>query len=462
MNVPGHVHFMGMGGIGMSAIAQVLMASGTVVSGCDLRASELTDRMRARGAVFFERHSPEHMRDVTLLVYSSAVPADHPELVEAQRRGIETIKRAEMLARLFNGRRSIAVAGTHGKTTTSTLIGFLLERAGYDPTLLLGGESVDLGSNARLGAGDLVVAEADEFDGSFLRLKPYLAVLTNIEADHLDFYGSYDRLFAAFIRFLASVSPEGRIVACLDDPAVASAVGQRDIRAIIDRYGLHPDAAWRAIDVELVGATSSFRAEHNGVSLGTFEILLPGLHNVRNALAAIATVVPMGVDQATLREGLAVFRGAKRRFEIKGELGGVLVIDDYGHHPTEVAATLAAARGRLSGRRIVCVFQPHTYSRTKNLLDEFAACFHDADELVVTEIYAAREKDTLGVSSADLVSRVKQPAASLIPSLEEAANYLSAQLGPGDVLVTMGAGDVYRVGEMVLARLKGRGKSSNA
>lgn len=453
MRVPGHVHFMGIGGIGVSALARILLAGGTSVSGCDLRSTPLTEALAREGATTLEGHSPEHLRDTTLFVYTSAVPADHPELVEARRRGIETIKRAEMLARLAHGRKSIAVAGTHGKTTTSTLIGYLLERAGLDPTLLLGGESVDLGSNARLGASDLVVAEADEYDGSFLRLEPYWAILTNVEADHLDFYGSLDHLFDAFCQFLASVPPEGRIVACIDDAGVEQALRYEGIRASIATYGLRPEASWRATNVQLEGPHSSFEVLHDGVSLGEFQMGLPGLHMVRNALAAIATALPLGVELPLVQSALASFRGARRRFEVKGEFGGVLVIDDYAHHPTEIAATLSAAKSRLVGRRIVCVFQPHTYSRTRNLLHEFAACFGDADELVVTEIYAAREKDTLGVSSFDLVSLIERPPVTLVATLDDAADYLMRLLQPGDALITMGAGDVFRVGEMVAARL---------
>lgn len=440
----------------MSAIARVLLAGGTSISGCDQRSTPLTEALAREGAIALEGHSPDHLRNTTLFVYSSAVPVDHPELVEARKRGIETIKRAEMLARLVNGRKGIAVAGTHGKTTTSTLIGYLLERAGLDPTLLLGGESIDLGSNARLGSSDLVVAEADEYDGSFLRLAPYWAILTNVEADHLDFYGSFDRLFDAFCQFLASVPSDGRIVACVDDPGVEKVLKHQGIRASIATYGLRSDATWRAENVQLEGPYSRFEAIHDGISLGEFRIGLPGAHMVRNALAAIATAVSLGVESALVRSALADFRGARRRFEVKGEFDGILVVDDYGHHPTEVAATLAAARSRLVGRRIVCVFQPHTYSRTKNLLNEFAVCFEDADELVLTEIYAARERDTLGISSTDLAARIERPRTTLVASLEDAADHLMGMLRPGDALITMGAGDVYRVGDMVAAKLSGR------
>ncbi|MFQ6058905.1 MAG: UDP-N-acetylmuramate--L-alanine ligase [Anaerolineae bacterium] len=449
-----HVHFVGMGGIGMSGLARVLLERGHRVSGSDLKLSALTDKLAALGATVYEGHRSEQVAGAELVVISSAVPLDNPEVVEARRRGIPVLKRAEMLGRLMAEKYSIAVAGTHGKTTTSAMIALILERAGLDPTVLVGGELMDLGTNAKLGQGEYLVAEADEFDGSFLKAVPRLAVVTNIEADHLDYYGSLEAIVEAFGQFIALVPPDGYVVLCQDDPKVRDLGGTE---GTVVTYGLGQGAEWRATDLRLNGRGGyDFVVWHGEAQLGPFSLGVPGRHNVTNALAAIVVAWLLGLDVDQVRGTLARYRGTRRRFEVKGVVRGVTVVDDYAHHPTEIRATLAAARERYPGQALWVVFQPHTYSRTRFLLDDFARAFDQADHLVVTAIYAAREHDDLGISSADLVARMSHPHVRHIADLREAATYLAHRIRPGDVLLTLGAGDVWRVGEEVLAILRER------
>ena len=451
------IHFVGIGGIGMSAIAEVLLEEGYTVSGSDLRLSPITDNLARKGAKIFQGHAAENIGEAGLVVISSAVPSDNAEVLEAKRRGLPVIKRAEMLGRLMADRFGIAIAGTHGKTTTSSLIALILEWAGLEPTILVGGEMIDLGTNAKLGKGRYLVAEADEFDGSFLQLNPRMAIVTNIEPDHLDTYGSFEALIAAFHQFMASVPEQGYIVACSDDPRIRSLLKTPLKAQNISSYGFGPNAEWRATNLKpnAQGGTD-FVVERQGERMGYYSIRLPGEHNVANALAAIAASSLLGIEEAKVRQTLASFRGARRRFEIKGEIGGITVVDDYAHHPTEIMATLKAARARFGSRRIICVFQPHTYSRTKFLFREFTTAFGDVDEVVITDIYAAREKDTLGISAADLATAICHPVVRYIGDLSEVAESELERLQPGDVLMTVGAGDVDRVGNLVLEGLAQR------
>jgi len=451
------IHFVGIGGIGMSAIAEVLLEEGYTISGSDLRLSPITDNLARKGAKIFQGHAAENIGEAGLVVISSAVPLDNAEVLEAKRRGLPVIKRAEMLGRLMADRFGIAIAGTHGKTTTSSLIALILEQAGLEPTILVGGEMLDLGTNAKLGKGRYLVAEADEFDGSFLQLKPQMAVVTNIEPDHLDTYGSFEALIDAFHQFMASVPEQGYIVACSDDARIRGVLETNLKAKTISGYGISTQAEWQAVALKpnAQGGTD-FTVERKGERIGRFSIRLPGEHNVANALAAIAASFLLGIEETKVRQTLASFRGARRRFEIKGEVGGITVVDDYAHHPTEIIATLKAARTRFGKRRIICVFQPHTYSRTKFLFKEFTTAFGDADEVVITDIYAAREKDTLGISAADLATAICHPIVRYIGDLTEAAESEGERLQPGDVLMTVGAGDVDKVSDLVLKGLAQR------
>ena len=468
------VHFVGVGGIGMSGLAKVMLEQGCEVSGSDLHPNTLTQRLAEMGARIYGGHDAANVNEADLVVISSAVPADNVELAEAGRRELRVIKRAEMLARLCEGRRLVAVAGTHGKTTTSAMIAWALLEAGLDPTLLVGGELLDLGTNARLGRGQHLVAEADEFDGSFLSLHPFVAVLTNIEPDHLDYYGTVEALGEAFARFLAQVSPQGHIVACSDDlrlrallelrrhsegsNASLGAAGSPHLAnqptPQVVAYSLHERTAdWRAADVRLKSDGSEFTLMHLGKPLGRCRLGLPGRHNVANALGAIAAADVLGVTPERAMEALARFSGTRRRFEVRGEAGGVTVVEDYAHHPTEIAATLAAARQRFPCRRLVAVFQPHTFSRTRLLFDEFARCFAEADEATITDIYAAREQNVWGSSSAELAQAIKRPPARYIADMHAAAAYLAESLRPGDVLLVLGAGDINEIVDEVLKGL---------
>jgi UDP-N-acetylmuramate--alanine ligase len=447
-----HVHLVGIGGAGLSAIATVLLEQGYTISGSDLRASPVTERLARLGATVHVGHDAANLGNADLVVISSAVPGGNPEVDEAQRRGIPVIKRAEWLGGMMAGRRGVAVAGTHGKTTTTAMIALILRDAGLAPTFIVGGDIPQLGTNAAAGLGDVFVIEADEYDHTFLGLRPEIAVVTVVEWDHPDCYPTPEAMVEAFRQFVQLVPHHGLVIACGDDPGVANVLatdgpGQAPLR----RYGLNDGNDWRAVEVRPnAHGGYDFEVQVRCTSIGTVSLAVPGMHNVKNSLAALSVAdrldVPFGRAAATL----AGFTGVGRRFEVKGEAGGILVIDDYAHHPTEIRATLAAARTRYPGRPIWAVFQPHTFSRTRALLDDFAAAFGDADHVVILDIFPARETDDGSVNSRDIVARMRHPDARLIGPLEEAAGYLAGRLRPGDVLITLGAGDGYRVGERIL------------
>lgn len=447
------IHLIGIGGIGLSAIAKVLLEEGHSVSGSDLKLSPITDALADLGATIYQGHRAENVGDADLVVVSSAIPADNPEAAAARAKGVPVVKRDWMLGRMMEGRFGIAVAGSHGKTTITAMIALVLTEAGLDPTFIVGGIMENLGTNARAGRGEHFVVEADEYDHTFLGLKPSIAVVTNIEMDHPDCYPRLDDLVEAFREFVNLVPAEGCIIGCGDDERVR---GMLEAGRIIT-YGLGESVDWRAVDIRPnEGGGSDFVALHEGQPVGEFALRIPGLHNVQNSLAVLAVAHQVGLHLAGVGKTLRSFRGVQRRFEVKGEVGGkardgIVVIDDYAHHPTQIRTTLRAARERYPERTIWAVFQPHTYSRTRALLGEFAASFADADHVVVTDIYAAREFDDLGVSAADIVARMKHPDARYIPGLDEAAGHLLAHLEPGNVLLTLGAGDGYKVGEDVLA-----------
>ncbi len=447
------LHFVGIGGIGMSGIAELLMNLGYRVTGSDARRSDTVDRLERMGARVWIGHAADHVpAEVHVVVFSSAVPPENPEIVEAHRRKIPVIPRAEMLAELMRMKYGIAIAGTHGKTTTTSMVATVLAAAGWDPTAVVGGKLNSLGSNATLGTGDFLVAEADESDGSFLKLSPTVAVVTNIDPEHLDYYSGIGQIKETFLHFINKVPFYGFAVLCLDHPNVQELIPS--VEKTFVTYGFSPQADYRAEGVIPEGMASRFRAIRRGEDLGEIRIGVPGRHNVSNALAAAATALELGIPFPKVREGLADYRGVQRRFQVKGERGGVTVVDDYGHHPVEVRATLAAAREVWPGRRLVVAFQPHRYSRTHALFREFVSSFHDADRLYVLEVYPAGEEPIPGATGERLCEAVRDHghrAAAFAGPAAQALPRIAPGLRPGDVLLTLGAGDVWKLGEELLA-----------
>lgn len=449
-----HVHFVGIGGIGMSGIAQVLMEQGYTVSGSDLRRSEQTVRLERMGARIGCGHRAEYVGDADLVVYSSAVKSSNPERMEAVRRGIPVRKRAEVLGDLTRMGTSIGVAGTHGKTTTTGMIGWILTEARMDPTILAGGNLRGMESNARFGRGGTIVVEADEFDRSFLALFPTIAVITTLEAEHLDCYKDIEDLKAAFVEYAHRVPFYGAVVVCSDEEYI------RDILPGIERpviaYGVHADVDLRAEDVQFEEHFSSFEVVREGERLGTVRLQVPGLHNVKNALAAIAAGLEVGVAFEDEQKALATYAGVHRRFEVKGQVDGVTVVDDYAHHPTEVTATLSAAR-QGSYARILVAFQPHLYSRTRDFAEDFGPAFSEADVLVVTDVYPAREEPLPGVTGALVAEAAKRsgaPEVHYVGDKNKVARTMADLAVPGDLVIVMGAGDIEQIGGELLELLR--------
>ena len=442
-----HVHMVGIGGTGMCGIAEVLINLGYPVSGSDIASNAATRRLKRLGARVRLGHKAAWVHGTDVVVTSSAVGEDNPEVIEARRLMIPVIPRAEMLAELMRMKYGVAVGGAHGKTTTTAMIAEVLTHAGLDPTVVIGGRVGKLRSGAKLGFGELMVAEADESDGSFLKIKPTIAVVTNIDREHLDHYRDLAEIQDTFAEFLSRVPFYGAAVVCLDDPNV------RDILPRVDRktitYGLSSDADVAATDVKVEGFESTYVARAGGKKLGKVTLALPGRHSVYNSLAAVAVSIELDVPFKKIAEGLARFRGVDRRLQRRGQALGATVIDDYGHHPTEIAATLAAIREGF-GSRTVVVFQPHRYSRTRALLEEFGGAFFLADRVIVTDIYAAGEKRLNGVSGstvADALVRHGHPAVTYQPDMDAIPTLLREVLQPGDILLTLGAGDVWKLGE---------------
>lgn len=449
------IHLVGIGGAGLSAIARVLKERGYEVSGSDRAFSPLMEELAKEGIRVFEGHKGENVHGANMVLVSSAVPWDNPEVQEAIKQGIPVLKRRDFLGWLTRGYRVVAVAGTHGKSTTTAMIAHILDKAGLSPSFIVGGIFADSGLNARHGRGEYFVIEADEYDRTFLGLRPFLAIITAVEMDHPDCYPDMDSMKEAYAEFLKQVEPEGYIVGCGDEENVVEVMAGAGKPFIT--YGLKDGNTWQAepLDQSEAGGRR-YVVRMDGRTWGPFTLAIPGLQNVKNALGAIASCHCLGVDPEVAGEALGSFKGLKRRFEIKGEAKGVIVVDDYAHHPTEIRATLAAVRERFPGREIWAVFQPHTYSRTKALLEDFATSFSQADHVVLCDIYAARERDDLGISSMDILALMDHPDARYVGSLEAVAFYLREHLKPGSVLITLGAGDVYRVGEEVLEWLRGK------
>ncbi len=448
-----HIHFVGIGGIGMSGIAEVLVNLGFQVSGTDLKESVVTERLRSLGIRVDLGHEAKHIEGAQVVVISSAVRGDNPEVVAAHASKIPVIPRGEMLAELMRLKQGIAIGGSHGKTSTTSMIAQVLSQAGLDPTIVIGGRLGILGSNAKLGKGDYLVAEADESDGSFLMLSPTLAVITNIDREHLDHYKDIEEIRAAFVEFANKVPFYGSVFACMDDPNVAH------VRPLLKRqvrtYGTNPQVDLRARDIRQEGFTSTFQVTAFGEEIGEFSINVPGQHMVLNALAAIGVALELGVDKDQIRDSLATFSGAERRFTKKGEKDGVLVVDDYGHHPTEIAATLKAARKGFPERRIIAAFQPHRYTRTQSLLEEFSRAFFEADVVIITDIYAAGEPSIPGLSGESLVEGLRahgQREVHSVPKIEDLPDFLKTLTRQGDLLMTFGAGTITNVGPAFLER----------
>ncbi|MBI4396448.1 MAG: UDP-N-acetylmuramate--L-alanine ligase [Elusimicrobia bacterium] len=449
-----NIHFIGIGGSGMSGIAEVLLTLGYKVTGSDAKETEVTRRLASLGAALFIGHKAENVDGSHVVVTSTAIRPENPELRAALERKIPVIPRIEMLAELARLKYTIAVAGTHGKTTTTSLASLVLQAGGMDPTVVVGGRMHNMGTGARVGRGEFMVAEADESDGSFLKLSPTLAVVTNIDDDHLDYWGDMATLAKAFEIYANKVPFYGKVILGVDDQ------GSRRLQPLIRRplitYGLAPEAEIRAEDLRAADGRTTFTVKRGSETLGTVNWAVSGRHNVINSLAAVAVGLELEIPFSTIAEGLASFQGVGRRLEVKGEAGGVVVVDDYGHHPTEIEATLQAFRERWPSRRSVVVFQPHRYSRTKILAQEFACCFNGADELILLDIYPAGESPIEGVNSDWLAEnmRAKNLTVTRLPSNDPPA--LTAFVRPGDAVLTLGAGDVWKWGENLLKELRGR------
>jgi len=446
-----HIHFIGMDGISMSALAAIMLKRGWRVSGSDLKQSDLTRRLVKDGATFYLGHAKEHVSGAQVVVFTAAISPDNPELIAARQSGATVLTRAEFLGTLMGeSGYGIAISGSHGKTTTTALVGLLCEQAGLDPTVLIGGELDALGGNVKIGRSEYFVAEACEYVETFLALRPMLGVILNIDADHLDYFADLDHIKAAFLRFAGLIPEHGLLVACQDDANVREIIAV--VRCLVATYGFTPAADWWAAEIEFrPSGESLFDVYRRGEKLGRVTLGVPGRHNILNALAGLAVGSHLGIPFAAMAATLSAFRGTHRRFQTKGKFRGATIVDDYAHHPTEIRATLAAARA-LAPTRLVVVFQPHTYTRTKALLHEFAGSFTSADEVIITDIYAAREKNTHGISSQHLVDVMRTERASVhyIGALEDVAAFLATRLHDGDLLLTMGAGDVHYVGETLL------------
>jgi UDP-N-acetylmuramate--alanine ligase len=455
------LHFIGIGGIGMSGIAEILLDQGFNVSGSDRALTEVTERLQQLGARTFEGHRAGNIADdVDTVVYSSAVQPDNPEILEAQRRKIPLVRRAEMLAEVMRLKYGIGIAGTHGKTTTTSMTSLVLMEGGLDPTVIVGGKLSGLGgTNARLGRGEFIVVEADEYDRSFLSISPTIAVLTTLETDHLDCYRDLEDIKSAFVQFANKVPFYGFIVLCLDEPALLDIMPNLSKKKIIT-YGLNPQADVQAVDIRHKDNTTTYTILRANKELGTITLQVPGNHNVQNSLGAIAVGLELNVPFEKIKSGIEKFSGVYRRWEKKGEAQGIAVYDDYAHHPTECRATLLGVKAGWR-RRVVCVFQPHLYSRTRDFYEDFGKSFLLADVLIVTDIYPAREDPIQGVTGELIVNAAKQfghKDAHYVPDKKQVPAFLRSMMKSGDIMITMGAGDIWKYGEEFLTQVSGKNK----
>ncbi len=452
-----HIHFVGIGGIGMSGIAELLINLGYSVSGSDVKESDITRRLSKHGAKIYIGHRPEQIEGADVVVVSSAIPSTNPEVIAAKKTGkIPVIKRAEMLAELMRLKYAILVAGAHGKTTTTSMIATVLTRGGIDPTVVIGGKLNAWRSNVKLGQGEFLVAEADESDGTFLLLSPTIAVVTNIDAEHLDYYKDLGQIQDTFLEFINKIPFYGRAILCLEDENIQEILPR--VKKPFVTYGFTNQAEFQARDVKSSGLTSSYRLFHRGKEVAEITLNLPGLHNVLNSLAAVAVATELEIRLEDIQAGFLDMTGVERRFQIKGERDGVLVMDDYGHHPTEIKAVLKTLAECYGEKRRVVVFQPHRYTRTKALFNEFTKAFYQTDVLIVTDIYPASEEPIPGVSAEKLAKSISEHGHGnvvYLPDLSEVLSHLSEIAREGDLVLTLGAGDVWKVGEKFL-EMKGR------
>lgn len=449
------IHFIGIGGYGMSALARVLLDLGYQVSGSDQKQSRITDRLALEGAVIYLCHDAKYLNGVETVVYSTAIPADNPELIAAKASGVQLWHRSELLAQFINGRFGIAIAGTHGKTTTTSMLAKVMAKGQLDPTAFIGGVLNDFDGNARIGKSEYVVAEADESDNSFLRYRPRIAIVTNVEADHMEHYqGDFQLLLAGYRNFLSNIRADGCAILFADDKHLGAMLPTH-LRRIIT-YGLHK-GDYRAINLEVKGWGTKFTVLYRNQPIGEISLRVPGTHNVENALAAVVAGIELGIPFAAIRSGLSEFRGADRRFQFLLEQEGILVVDDYAHHPTEVRVTLKAARSN-KAKRVITIFQPHRYTRTQYFLEDFAESFKDADKVLLQNIYAASEEPLSGISSATLAEKIRSHGVD-VEQVHEAELIVEKVLGmvrSGDLIITMGAGDVTELGHTIAARLRER------
>lgn len=445
------VHFVGIGGISMSGLAETLLHYGYSVSGSDAKQSNITDKLSEKGAKIYIGHDRKNVDGAGLVVYTAAVKKDNPELIRAEELNIPAVDRAEFLGQIMKQYKyGIAVSGTHGKTTTTSLIAIIMNNANLDPTVMVGGEVDALGGNVRPGKSPYFVTEACEYVESFLRLYPYIGIILNIDADHLDYYSNLEHIIQSFSKFVNLIPEDGYLIVCSDDENAMKAAAVRESNVVT--FGLGKDARWTAKNINYDSkGCGAFDVYDNDKFFGNFKLNIPGEHNVKNALCAIAVSQIFNISSAIISSSLSEFYGTHRRFEIKGQFNGTVVIDDYAHHPTEVKATLSAAKN-FPHKKLWCIFQPHTYTRTLKLFDEFSSAFNDADELIITDIYAAREKDTGEINSYMLCDSVKKHGvnARYISSFEDIVEYVKSNAASGDLVITMGAGDIYKVGEVLI------------
>jgi len=446
-----HIHFVGIGGIGMSGIAELLINLGYKVSGSDIKPSDITRRLKQLGGIVYDGHSAEHIKGADVVVVSSAIGPENPEISAAQKRSVPVISRAEMLAELMRLKYSVAIAGAHGKTSTTSIIASVLAKGGLDPTVVIGGKLKSINSNALLGGGDFIVAEADESDGSFLKISPTIAVVTNIDREHLDYYKDLDAIKQVFLNFIDRIPFYGLSVLCLDNEPLQELIP--NIKKRFTTYGMSTQADFQARNIRFKGLKSYFTLHHHGQVLGEISLNLPGIHNVYNSMASVAVGMELNIPFELIREALETIEGVQRRMEVKGTVNGVTIVDDYGHHPTEIKATLKAVRECWPNSRIVVVFQPHRYTRTRALFDEFTRGFYESDILYVLPIYSAGEEPIVAVDSRRLCEGIMDHGHKEVHYAEDidaAVKMLRASLRRDDVLLTLGAGDVWKVAEHIL------------